>query len=138
MKYLLDTCIVSEFAKLQPNQNVITWLSARHDFYLSVLALGEIIKGVERLPASKKQVSLRLWVNNDLQKRFHNKIINIDTSVVRVWGKLTADLELSGRSLPAIDGLIAASAIANNCTIVSRNTKDFPSDFVEIINPFNT
>ena len=79
MNYLLDTCILSELIKPNPNQNVIKWLSAIDErcLYISVLTIGEIHKGIEKLPESKKKENLHKWVKFDLKERFNLSLIHI-------------------------------------------------------------
>lgn len=138
MSYLLDTCVISELVAKQPNPKVVAWIDSIDDerLYLSVITLGEIERGVERLADSQRKQTLRSWLEMELPMRFAGRILNIDADVMRVWGRLTAQLERQGRPLPAIDSLIAAIAIHANLQIVTRNENDFSGTGVSIINPW--
>jgi predicted nucleic acid-binding protein len=138
MKALLDTCIISEFVVRQPNPKVVEFLDGldADDAYLSVITIGEIIKGIEKLPDSRRKTELRDWLQDDLLARFQGKILPLDTDVIVEWGMLVARAELAGKAMPAIDSLIAATAIANKMTLVTRNASDFEAAGIEIINPW--
>lgn len=135
MMYLLDTNVISEIVKKVPNQKVLEWLSSidAKYFYLSVLTLGEIRKGVEKLPEGKRKQQIITWLEIDLLKQFTGRIIDIDSDIADKWGFIS-----SVANIPAIDGLIAASAIVHNHKLVTRNIKDFVSiSGLEIINPWH-
>ncbi len=138
MKALLDTCVISEFIAKQPNPKVVEFLDAldADDAYLSVITIGEIIKGIEKLPASRRKTELRDWLQNDLLARFQGKILPLDTDVIIEWGMLVARTELTGKAMPAVDSLIAATAIANKMTLVTRNVSDFEATGIEVVNPW--
>ena len=104
--------------------------------YLSVITIGKIYKGIEKLPESKRKVNLQKWFNDELLIRFRGKILAVDTSVMLVWGELTGRLEVEGKRMPAMDSLIAAIAIHNNCSLVTRNQDDFKNVALTIINPW--
>jgi len=138
MKYLLDTCVISELVKPQPNVNVISWIQRQDEenLYLSVLTFGEIEKGIEKLPKGNRKNHLKLWVEGDLKKRFHGRIIPIDIRVTTRWGEIQGQVELSGKPMPSIDGLIAVSGIVNNCTVVTRNMTDMEQSSAVVLNPW--
>lgn len=138
MNYLLDTCVLSELIKPKPNQNVITWISDIDErcLYISVLTIGEIHKGIEKLLESKKKENLHEWVNFDLRERFNNKILDIDIHTATTWGKVQAQSELMGKTLPSIDGLIACTGITHDLTIATRNTKDMKVSGVSLVDPW--
>ncbi len=133
--YLLDTNIISETIKQAPNKKLIEWLSSvdSQKLYLSVLTLGEIRKGVEKLVESTaKKQKITQWLELDLVELFYGRIINIDAIISDKWGYISF---LKNR--PAIDGLIAASAIVHNYKLVTRNVKDFEGiPGLELINPW--
>jgi len=139
LSYLIDTCALSELRRKKPNANVVAWFEARsqHGLYLSVLTLGEIRKGVEALPdaqANKRRKDEILnWLEHELPLWFEDRILPIDAGVADEWGRLLAR---AGRSLPAIDSLIAATAIHNRLTIVTRNVSDFDIVGVDVFNPW--
>jgi len=138
MKYLLDTCVISELVKPKPNENVVRWISSQqeHHLYMSVLSFGEIHKGIEKALDNKRKQRLHLWVNNDLLMRFKNRIISIDLKVASEWGKIQAVTEKQGRPMPSIDGLIAVSGLVNGCIVVTRNISDMENSTAELFNPW--
>ncbi|MFO7605133.1 MAG: type II toxin-antitoxin system VapC family toxin [Desulfurivibrionaceae bacterium] len=138
MNYLLDTCVISELIKKSPSPKVVKWFSRIEEtsLFISVLTIGEIHKGIEKLPKSKKKEKLHKWVNHDLQERFKNRIIDFDLQTATVWGQIQAHPETSGTPLPAIDGQFAATGIAHNLTVVTRNTKDMEVSGVALLNPW--
>lgn len=134
MMYLLDTNIVSEATKKTPNKKVIDWLSSidSHKLFLSVLTLGEIRKGIEKLEDQFKKQKIIQWLEIDLVEGFYGRIIDIDAMISDKWGYIS-----SLQNIPAIDALIAASAIVHNYKLVTRNTKDFEGIVgLELINPW--
>ena len=138
MKYLLDTCVLSEMVIKQPSAKVVDFIDSLDpdDVTLSVITIGEIVKGIEKLPKSRRKQELHAWLKEDLLSRFQGKIIPIDEDVIMTWGILTARAEVAGRAMPAIDSLIAATAQANGLTLVTRNVDDFNVSGVEIVNPW--
>ena len=138
MRYLLGTNVISELVSKQPNQNVQDWVQDTDEnlLYLSVITIGEIKKGIEKLPASARKDQLVDWLQEDLLKRFRDRLVSIDTEVMLHWGKLTAQLETIGKPLPAIDSLIAASVKQGDFILVTRNTSDFIAAGIPTINPW--
>jgi toxin FitB len=139
MKYLLDTCVVSELIAKQPNQRVLDWLNTQpnQDLYLSAITIGELVKGIDKLPDSKRKSSLQDWFNDDLLVRFAARILPLDLDAMVLWGKLISRLERQGRILPLMDSLIAAIALQGTFTLVTRNEKDFAGTGLTIFNPWN-
>jgi toxin FitB len=138
MKYLLDTCVVSELIAKQPNQIVLNWLDAqpKQDLYLSVITIGELVKGIGKLPDSKRKSNLQTWLD-DLLIRFSGQILPLDLDTMIRWGRLIGALEPTGRILPLMDSLIAAIALQGAFTLVTRNEKDFAGTGLSIFNPWN-
>ena len=138
MKYLLDTCVLSELAAKLSNPKVVEFVDSLDpdDIYLSVITIGEITKGIEKLPKSKRKQELETWLKEDLLIRFEGKIISLDVDVLVAWGTLTGRLEASGRILPAIDSLIAATVLSHEFKLITRNVDDFTGTGIEIINPW--
>lgn len=136
MNYLLDTNIVSETIKGAPNKNLLHWLNqvSNESLYISVLTLGEIRKGVEKVIDLKRKNKLILWLENDLQTWFQDRILAIDSRVANKWGYLCARSKVT---LPAVDSLIASVALTHNLKLVTRNLKDFAQyTELEVLNPF--
>jgi tRNA(fMet)-specific endonuclease VapC len=139
MKYLLDTCVISELVSKQPNSRVVEFVDSLDPdhVYLSMITIGEITKGIEKFPKSKRKQELHIWLKEDLLARFSGKIIPIENEVITEWGRLTARLELAGTPIPAIDSLIAATALTYSLALITRNVSDFDGSSVEIINPWD-
>jgi predicted nucleic acid-binding protein len=135
VSYLLDTNVISELARPKPDKNVLEWFGQMPDdaLYLSVLTLGEIRKGVERLSDAPRREKLRLWLEHDLREWFGPRILPIGPEVADRWGRLLAYV---GRPVPSIDSLLAATALHHELRLVSRNVKDFDYPGLEIINPW--
>jgi predicted nucleic acid-binding protein len=138
MNYLLDTCVISEFTRRQPNQGVIDWIDSIEEekLFISVITVGEIQRGIERLPDSHRKTELLVWMNNELLQRFSGRMIVIDAPTMFVWGSLTARLETTGQSMGVMDSLITASALQNNLIVSTRNVADFLPSGVQVINPW--
>lgn len=138
MNYLLDTCLISELAKLEPNKTVVDWVLSENEtnFYVSIITFGELHKGIEKLPESKKKTELKIWVESDLKSRFQNRIIGIDMNVSITWGKIQSIAEKKGKPMPAIDSLIAATGIVHDLTVVTRNVADMEQSKVKLFNPW--
>lgn len=139
MKYLLDTNVISELVAKYPNPKVVSWLDNldTESVYLSVITIGELRKGIEKLPDSPRRISLISWLHNDLLIRFAGRMLALDVAVMLTWGGLTGRLERIGRPLPAIDSMLAAQAIHHNCILVTRNQADFKDTEVDVVNPWN-
>lgn len=138
MNYVLDTNVISELIARQPNQHVVNWIDNLdpETIYLSVISIGEVRKGIEKLAPSRRKDDLTHWLTNDLLLRFADKIVGITTNVMLVWGELTGQLDREGTSMPALDSLIAASVIEGEFTLVTRNEADFQYAGIAIINPW--
>lgn len=138
MNYILDTNIVSELIVKRPNQKVVEWLKGIdiNNIFLSVITIGEIKKGIEKLPESQRKQNIQDWFENDLLIRFDGRILPLDLSVMLLWGELVGQLEKKGRKLPPLDSLIAATTKYHNYTLVTRNEKDFEGIEIMVFNPF--
>lgn len=135
MSYLVDTNVLSELRRKQPQPEVVAWFTQRprQTLYLSVLTLGEIRKGIERLEAARQQPLLD-WLEVKLPNYFLGRLLAIDAHTADRWGRL---LGSAGRPLPAVDSLLAATALQHDLTLVTRNTADFAGTGVRLINPWN-
>ena len=138
MKYLLDTCVISELIKPRADKNVISWMQKQDEesLYLSVLTFGEIEKGIEKSPDEVRKRKLQLWVEEDLKKRFEGRIIPINIAIVAKWGMIQGSAELQGKSMPTIDALIAISGLVHNCIVVTRNVTDMQQSTAQLLNPW--
>ncbi len=124
--YLLDTNIISELIKPQPEPKVVSWFQATSEdsLHLSVLTIGEIRKGIDLLPLGHKRALLESWLSNDLVLRFAGRILEVNLDIAERWGLISAQAKIAGTPLAVIDGFMAATALHHNLTLVTRNTKD--------------
>jgi len=138
VKYLLDTCLISELVKKSPNVSVLGWLDKQDEdqLYLSALTIGELQKGISKLADARKKEELQIWLSSDLVFRFEGRILNIDTEVAAHWGRLIGEAESRGKRLPVIDSLIAATAAVYNLTVVTRNIGDLEECSVRVLSPW--
>lgn len=136
MTYLIDTNVLSELRRKSPNRDVVEWVSLRpaSTLYLSVLTLGEIRKGVESVQQPDRRRILLDWLESDLPTFFTGRILDVDGRIADRWGRLLA---AAGRPLPAVDSLIAATALQYNMALVTRNARDFSFPELEVINPWD-
>ena len=137
MKYLLDTCVVCEIVKPCPNGFLIEWLheTPSDRLYISVLTIGEIRKGVSKLPGSKKKAKLTEWLNT-LIEDYRDRIIPVDLAASEAWGEMQSKAEKEGHMLSTIDGLIASIARTHNLILVTRNESDFQECDIPLFNPW--
>src|SRR5678815_630433 len=136
--FLLDTNVISELVNPRPAENVTAWIECTDEslLYLSVLTLGEIRRGIAALPQSRRRATLEAWLDKDLCARFEGRILVIDHEVADRWGLLSAAARNSGIALPVIDGLLAATALEHNLTLVTRDTGQIPTMGVSVFNPW--
>jgi predicted nucleic acid-binding protein len=137
LSYLIDTNVLSELRRKQADARVVAWVQARprQSLYLSVLSLGEIRKGIEGVVDVAFRQTLTDWLEVELTNYFIGRLLDIDAQVADRWGRVQAS---TGRTLPVIDGLLAATALQHDLTLVTRNTKDFEGLGVQIVNPWTT
>lgn len=137
MKYLLDTCVISELVKPKPEPTVLKWIAAQSEehLYLSVLTFGEIEKGIAKLNDPKRALKLQGWTE-DLRRRFDGRWLEVTWEVARKWGQIQGANEKRGRQAPVIDGLLAATALTFDCCFVTRNVDDFATSGVTVFNPW--
>ncbi len=138
VKYLLDTCVLSEPLKPRPEARVIDWLRSipLENLFISVLSVGEISKGIAKLGDTERARSLQAWVETILLTDYADRFLPIDLETATTWGRLLGQSEARGRSLPAIDGLILATAHQHNLTVATRNLRDFSSEGIALYDPW--
>ena len=136
--FLLDTNVVSELVKPKPDANVVRWVEETDEsiLFLIVLTLGEIRIGIERLRSGRRRGRLESWLQVDLRDRFRDRILPIHESIADRWGAMSAAAAAKGRPLPVIDGLLAATALHHNLTLVTRNSSDVAGTGVATLNPW--
>lgn len=137
MKYLADTCVLSELLRKSPDPSVVRWAEENEPMiYLSVLTLGELQKGAAKLPDSKRKEKIQAWIDRDLAERFSERILSVDAEIAGLWGTMTGEAEQQGRKLPVIDSLIAATAVSRNLIVATRNLEDLSRCRVRVFNPW--
>ncbi|MFA6968582.1 type II toxin-antitoxin system VapC family toxin [Bosea sp. (in: a-proteobacteria)] len=137
MSYLLDTNVISELIKSGPKPEVSRFVDAREDqLYVSVISFAEVRYGVACLDHGRRRQILDHWLTHDLPARFGNRILDVDLVVARAWGDLMALSQRRGANVQAMDGLLAATALAHGLTLVTRNTRDFAKLDLPMLNPW--
>jgi predicted nucleic acid-binding protein len=136
--FLLDTNIPSELTRQRPEPQVERWLDEANDeeLFFSVISLGEILKGITILPASKHRAGLQEWLDSALRPWFEGRILPVTAPIAERWGVLSGECRLQGKQVKVADGLIAATALLHQLTIVTRNARDFAGLGVHILNPW--
>jgi len=134
---LLDTCVVSEALKPQPSDAVMKWIDTipERQVFVPSMVIGELHKGVEQLSAGRKRDALRVWIAQ-LRERFAGRVLLFDDETAVIWGSLSARLAFQGRTLPVIDGIIAATALRHSALLATRNMRDYENTGVELMNPW--
>jgi predicted nucleic acid-binding protein len=138
VKFLLDTCAISEFVKPKMNLGLRDFIAAipNKNLFISAMTMAELHRGMQRLADSKRKNELMLWLDT-LEVAFENKILPFDLNCAIHWAKINATAESKGFKLASLDSIIAAIASSNNLTLITRNTKDFAQTNVEIVNPWS-
>jgi toxin FitB len=138
MSFLLDTNVVSEWAKPRPDLSVVRWLDDvdEDSVYLSSLTLGELRQGVDALAPGRRRDQLDQWLAVNLPERFAARVLAVDATVAERWGSLRASAARSGRTLPVVDSLIAATALEHGLAVVTRNVRDFQDVGVRLVDPW--
>ena len=136
--FLLDTNVISELIKPKPEPKVTRWIDGTDEevLFLSVLTLGEIRKGVVLLPRSARRSVLETWLSKELPLRFSGRILSIDPGVADRWGQISGLTSAKGVHVGVIDGLLAATAIEHNLTLVTRDIRDVAATGVTLFNPW--
>jgi len=136
--YLLDTNCLSEMVRVKPEPRLVAWMESTDEemLHLSVLTLGEIRKGLSGIAQGRRRTHLETWLELDLKARFSGRILPIDAAVADRWGLLSTSARRRGTPLPVIDGLLAATALHYNLTVVTRNAGDFVNAQVQVLNPW--
>lgn len=137
--FILDTCTVSELNKASPNFGVQHWFDATPTarIFVSVITVGELQRGVELLPNSRRRDALVSWVAT-FRKTYADRLVGIDEQIALAWGRFSAMRKSAGRPLPTTDGLIAASAAVRDMMVVTRNDADFAGLDIGVLNPWSS
>ena len=136
--YLVDTNIPSELSHDQPDARVTAFLRSvdKRSLFLSVMTIGEICKGIASLPYSRRRTSLQDWLDVDVRAWYAGRILPVTESIAERWGHLASAAKQEGLTLAVVDGVIAATALHHDLTVVTRNVRDFAGLGVEILNPW--
>ena len=136
-RYLLDTNIISNIVKPSPSQPLLDWMEAQadDDLFIAALTIAEIRRGLLEKPAGRKRDRLETWFAGPEgpPALFAGRILPFDEKAALVWARLMADGTARGRPRSALDTIIAAIAVANDCVVVTDNARDFAG--VETVNP---
>ena len=136
--FLVDTNIQSELTRPQPEAHVEGFLRRSKDrVFVSVLAIGEIRKGIAALPMSNKRADLEDWLDNEIRPWFRDRILPVTLAIAERWGDLAGQMKTSGRPRPVLDALIAAMALEHDLVVVTRNAKDYGGLGVTLLNPWD-
>lgn len=137
MSYLLDTNVVSETERERPDNNVLKWLERTDPgiTFLSALTIGEVKKGVSKLPTGKKKAHIQNWLENVRQK-FDGRILPITEHTFLVWGKMLAEFEKKGIVRSVLDSFLEATALEHDLILVTRNVRNFKDTAITILNPW--
>ncbi|MFC3326976.1 type II toxin-antitoxin system VapC family toxin [Mesorhizobium cantuariense] len=138
MRLLLDTNVLSEVTRPAPDARVLDWLSGLDEdrSFISVVSIAEIRRGVALMDEGRKREALAEWLARDLPQRFEQRVLPVDEQVALAWGDLMGLAKRRGRGLSSMDGLIAATAIAQEFTLATRNMKDFEGFGIELFDPW--
>jgi predicted nucleic acid-binding protein len=137
--FLPDTNVPSEFIRIKPDPRVALWLRDANDdsLYLSVISIGEVCKGFTIHPEEHRRDILRKWLDDTLRPWFAGRVLPVTEAISERWGILEGQCQLRGLTVNAPDGLIAATAIEHDLTLVTRNVKDFPGLGLRVFNPWD-
>jgi toxin FitB len=137
-RWLLDTCVLSEYARARPDARVMNWLAAADEeaLALSVLTLAELRRGALALLPSRRRSALESWIDEALPARFLHRVFPVDKKVADLWAERQARLDRQRRPLPVFDGLIAATAVVHGYGVATRNERDFVAFGVPVVNPW--
>ncbi len=138
--HLIDTNVISEFSNQSPCLEVREWLESAdpETLFVSVITVGEIRLGIENLPVGKRRVELEIWFAKGLPAWFAAKLLPVTPAIADRWGRLTVQARRKGITISTADGLIAATALEHNLTLVTRNTRDFSGLGLSLLDPWQS
>ncbi|MBT4814188.1 MAG: type II toxin-antitoxin system VapC family toxin [Lentisphaerae bacterium] len=137
MRFLIDTCVVSEWKRRRPAAAVLDWLDAisNDQIAFSILTIGELAKGILRLPPGPRRAELEGWLQ-ELRDVYAPRILPLSFREMEAWARICATAEGEGTPVAAIDGLLAATAHAHGLIVATRNVADFLPTGVPIFDPW--
>jgi hypothetical protein len=140
VSFLLDTNVISEWIKPEPNAGVVAWLTEIDEdrVLISVISLAELRRGVDRMDQGARRKRLDAWLRHDLPVRFEGRILGIDTAVAEAWGAVVARQEARGRPIAPMDAFVAATAEVYGLTLVTRNVADFETSVEHVFDPWTS
>ena len=140
MNYLLDTCVLSECARRNPDARLVAWLETtaeENDYYVSAITIGEIAEGIESLPdGAPRKLRLDAWFKAEILGTYGDRIVDFDCEAVLAWGRIKGATNRAGLVRPDLDAQIAATALAHGMTVATRNISDMAHTGVPVVNPF--
>ncbi|MBK7001172.1 MAG: type II toxin-antitoxin system VapC family toxin [Rhodoferax sp.] len=138
MRFLLDTCVLSELVKPQPHAGVLAWIGVKNesDFFISAMTLAELQRGIVKLPQSRRRQDLSLWLGK-LQLNFGKRVLPFTDNTASYWADMCSRAEARGKTMAAFDSIIAATALEHGLELVTRNVRDFASAPVILVNPWD-
>jgi predicted nucleic acid-binding protein len=140
MNYLLDTCVVSEYVKKQPNQTVIQWLDQQDEetLFISIITIAELKKEIIKIKNTQPEryQKLTIWLQK-IEQRFKERILPLSNQILDIWAVICGESEAIGKKLPIMDSLIAATASQHKLTIVTRNISDFNFTTIQVFSPWD-
>ena len=135
MRFLLDTNVLSELCRKKPSATVSSWLIQNElACGISELVIGEMFKGAYRLSEARRREATLRWINK-IEAQFEGRVLPLDLPVLKRWGELCGESEADGRRLPVLDSLMAATALAHELILVTRNRSAFPAS-VRVLDPW--
>ncbi len=140
MKYLVDTCVLSEMQRRKPNKEVVAWFKKRFDdslFFVSAVSIAEIRRGINRLDKDDpRRRRLEGWLDNEILAQYGDSILPFDLSVAQKWGEIMSEADREGCPRPPLDAQIVATAIVHGLSVVTRNVRDLDFAGAKVVNPW--
>lgn len=140
MNFLIDTNVISELTRPRPDPRVVAFLHQADEdrLFLSVITLAELRRGVALKPDGKAKQALEVWMAGPLIERFSGRVVHVDRHIANAWGELMASAQRRGLALHVMDGFLAATAIAHQFTLATRNVRDFEPFGVPVFDPWRS